>query len=467
MYCILVRVTHHLVHHFNGHQITTIVSHHQLLSNDPITHNRLELVALIFKFHCLFFSCILSEYSLMCVSQSVSQPLIYLTMPRSLFFYLGLCTFLCLNFFNVFSSMSINYLPFYVHSIYSCVQVVAKSNYTDPIMSSSLQSIPNGISLYHSTTSGSSNINQLNRNRFQGVNSQQSTPQPYSLYETKSSTNINQKSLSPIMRGGDASLSSRELSSNTGYLKSASPPTTLNNNSYQNAIYVQKQQFYNNVNKFARDNAPSATANLSRSGGLLDSQYGTITNQPLSQLHNKSVHHNILTSSDTNLSKLFDRVHSSDESVCSSSSRDLNLSSQPPQQQISSQHHPLYGTRELNKSASGSNKQLNIWSDFPRPPNQQTQQSQQPSQQIYNDVTSHSNNNGSGHIPKKQERGHKDEIVKAKPYNIQQNWYVEIICQEKKYFFLQLLYLFGHFCALFFYFDIVKMCAQEIRQLFY
>lgn len=296
-------------------------------------------------------------------------------------------------------------------------------------MSSSLQSIPNGISLYHSTTStsGSSNIN--NRNRFQGVNSQQSAPQTYQLYETKSSTNINQKSLSPIMRGGDASLSS-------GYLKSASPPTTLNNNSYQNAIYVQKQQFYNNVNKFARDNAPGATNNLSRSGGLLDgSQYGTITNQPLSQqLHNKSVHHNILTSSDTNLSKLFDRVHSSDESVCSSSSRDLNLSSQQQQQQQqqSSQHHyPLYGTRELNKSISGSNKQLNIW------PPQQSQQppqqtpSQQPSQQIYNDVTSHSNNNGSGHIPKKQERGHKDkdEIVKAKPYNIQQNWYVETICQ--------------------------------------
>jgi hypothetical protein len=324
-------------------------------------------------------------------------------------------------------------------------------------MSSSLQNIPNGMSLYHSTssTTGSSNINQLgNRNhRFQANSSssvsqpqqqlqQQQTPAPYSLYETKSSTNINQKSLSPIMRGGDASLSSRELNSGTGYLKSASPPSTLNNNSYQNAIYVQKQQFYNSVNnKFARDNAP--TTNLSRSGGLLDtssnSPYGTIGNHSslASQLHNKSVHHNILTSSDTNLSKLFDRVHSSDESVCSSSSRDLNLASTHHQQQqqqqssLSSQtqhHYPLYGTRELNKSISGSNKQLNIWSEFQRQ-NQQQQQQQQQSPQVYNnDVisTSHSNNNGSGHIPKKQERGHsnkdKDEIVKAKPYNIQQNW---------------------------------------------
>jgi hypothetical protein len=312
--------------------------------------------------------------------------------------------------------------------------VVAKSNYTDPIMSSSLQNIPNGMSLYHSTssTSGSSNLNQLgNRNRFQ-ANPQQSTPPSYSLYETKSSTNINQKSLSPIMRGGDASLSSRELSSGTSYLKSASPPTTLNN-SYQNAIYVQKQQFYNNVNKFSRDNAPSTTTTLSRSGGLLDSSpYGTI-NPPISQLHNKSVHHNILTSSDTNLSKLFDRVHSSDESVCSSSSRDLNvISSSSSQQQAQPQHHfqQLYGTRELNKSISGSNKQLNMWSDYQRQQQQQQPQQtpQQQSQQIYNDVisTSHStNNNGSaGHIPKKQERGHrdKDEIVKAKPYNIQPNW---------------------------------------------
>lgn len=305
-------------------------------------------------------------------------------------------------------------------------------------MSSSLQNIPNGMSLYHSTssTTGSSAItNQLgNRNhRFQG-SSQQSTPPSYSLYETKSSTNINQKSLSPIMRVGvdGTSLSSRELNSgsggaSSGYLtKSASPPTTLNNNnSYQNAIYVQKHQFYNNVNKFA----PSTQQTLSRSGGLLDT-YGTIGSQPaMSQLHNKSVHHNILTSSDTNLSKLFDRVHSSDESVCSSSSRDLNSSHQQPQQP-SSLYQPLYSStqRELNKSASGSNKQLNIWSDYPR---QQQQPSQQ--QQQYNDVisTSHnSNNNGSGLIPKKQQRGHKDgadrdeiEIVKAKPYNIlQQNW---------------------------------------------
>lgn len=278
-------------------------------------------------------------------------------------------------------------------------------------MSSSLQNIPNGITIYHSTSPGSSNVSQLpNRNsRFQQNTQQQSGPS-YPLYETKSSSNINQKSLSPIMR--DASLSSRELN-NSGYLKSASPPTTTNNNSYQNSIYVQKQQFYNSANKFSRENTPIG---LMKSGLQLDSTYGTSTHQSSSsvQAHNKLSHHNVLTSSDTNLSKLFDRIHSSDESVCSSSSRDLNVSA-------SQQHHlPTYGSsgvRELNKSISGSSKQLNIWNDF------QPLVKQQP---IYNDVlSSHSNNNnnGSGFIPKKQQRHKdKDEIVKAKPYNVQQNW---------------------------------------------
>lgn len=279
-------------------------------------------------------------------------------------------------------------------------------------MSSSLQNIPNGMSIYHSTSpSGSTNIAQHpNRNnRFQPTTQHQQTAPPYQLYETKSSTNINQKSLSPIMR--DASLSSREL--NSGYMKSASPPATINNNnSYQNPIYVQKQQFYNSANKFSRENTPSGTPGLSKSGLSMDSPYGTVTHQSSSsQEHNKQAHHNILTSSDTNLSKLFDRIHSSDESVCSSSSRDLNLSSQL--------HHLTYGSsgsRELNKSVSGSSKQLNIWNDY------QPLVKQQP---IYNDVmSSHSNNNnGSGFIPKKQQRNKdKDEIVKAKPYNIQQNW---------------------------------------------
>lgn len=275
-------------------------------------------------------------------------------------------------------------------------------------MSSSLQNIPNGMTIYHSTSpSGSSNINQLsNRNRFQpGAPHQQSSPS-YPLYETKSSSNINQKSLSPVMR--DASLSSREL--NSGYLKSASPPTTAsNNNSYQSAIFVQKQHFYN-ANKFSREN--TIGPGLNKSGLSMDSSpYGTVTQSSANQTNSKPSHHNALTSSDTNLSKL---IHSSDESVCSTSSRDLNPSSQP---RHLFQTYGTTGSRELSKSTSSSTKQLNIWNDY------QPLVKQQP---IYNDVmSSHSNNNnGSGFIPKKQQRGHKniDEIVKAKPYNIQPNW---------------------------------------------
>jgi hypothetical protein len=208
----------------------------------------------------------------------------------------------------------------------------------------------------------------------------------------------------------DSSLSSRELSS--GFLKSASPPATINNNnSYQNAIYVQKQQFYNSANKFSRENTPSS-AGFNKSGLSMDSPYGTVTQQSSSgQPHNKQAHHNIMTSSDTNLSKLFDRIHSSDESVYSSSSRDLNLSSQ----HHLFQNYGSSGSRELNKSTSGSSKQLNLWNDY------QSIAKQQP---IYNDVMSSHSNNNNGSGPKKQQRGYKDkdEIVKAKPYNIQQNW---------------------------------------------
>lgn len=294
---------------------------------------------------------------------------------------------------------------------------MAKSNYTDPVMSSSLQNIPNGMTIYHSTSqSGSSNPNQLSSrtNRFQPNTVHQQSSSNYPLYETKSSSNINQKSLSPVMR--DASLSSREL--NSGYLKSASPPTTAtNNNSYQNAILVQKQQFHN-ANTFSRENASGP--NLNKSGLSMDSSpYGTVTQSSSNQLHNKFTHHSALTSSDTNLSKL---IHSSDESVCSTSSRDLNLTSQP---RHLFQTYGTSGSRELNKSTSGSTKQLNIWNDY------QPLVKQQP---IYNDVMSSlgNNNNGSGLIPKKQQRGHKnmDEIVKAKPYNIQQNWSVYAIPKQ-------------------------------------
>ncbi|CAO1424757.1 unnamed protein product [Diamesa hyperborea] len=138
---------------------------------------------------------------------------------------------------------------------------------------------------------------------------------------------------------------------------SASPPTTINNNGYNQAMYQQKQQLYQAINKYSRENTPTSgggggggTTNLMRNTGgggsgqlMTDSSniYGAITtplHNPPSQGHHKQLHHNILTSSDTNLSKLslFDRIHStssSNESVCSSSSRDLNLSSHQPYHQ--------------------------------------------------------------------------------------------------------------------------------------
>lgn len=276
--------------------------------------------------------------------------------------------------------------------------MVAKSNYTDPVMSSSLQNV-NGMSLYHpSSPSSSSNIGQIasRNNRFL------SSSQPsYQLYDTKSNANMSQNSLSPVMRDS------------SGYIKSVSPPTT-NNVSYQNAIYAhqkQQQQYYGSIGK------THTPPGLNRSGGQSDiSGYGTAKNQHhSSSSSHKNSHHNILTSSDTNLAKLFDRINSSDESVCSSSSRDLNLSSSQNQNPFQ-----VYGTSKL-KTSGGSTKNLNVWSDYAVTSNQQKQPQPPAAGSTYNETPIGTSNNNTG-IPKKQQRGHKDDLVKAKPYNIQQNW---------------------------------------------
>lgn len=262
-------------------------------------------------------------------------------------------------------------------------------------MSSSLQNV-NGMSLYNSSPSSSSNIGQIasRNNRFL------SSSQPsYQLYDTKSNINISQNSLSPILRDS------------SGYIKSVSPPTS-NNISYQNAIYAhqKQQQYYGSVGK------THTPPGLNRSGQSDINAYGTAKHQHhSSSSSHKNSHHNILTSSDTNLAKLFDRINSSDESVCSSSSRDLNISLQNPFQ--------TYGTSKL-KASGGSTKNLSLWSDYPVASNQQKQPQPQPPQtgSNFNEAPIGPSNNISG-IPKKQQRGHnKDDLVKAKPYNLQQNW---------------------------------------------
>lgn len=264
-------------------------------------------------------------------------------------------------------------------------------------MSSSLQNV-NGMSLYHpSSPSSSSNIGQIASRNNRYLSSSQ--PSYQQLYDTKSNTSISQNSLSPIMRDS------------SGYIKSVSPPTT-NNVSYQNAIYAhqkQQQQYYGSIGK------TQTPPGLNRSGLNDVSGYGTAKNQhQSSSSSHKNSHHNILTSSDTNLAKLF--INSSDESVCSSSSRDLNLSSSQNQNTFQ-----VYGTSKL-KTAGGSTKNLNVWGgDYAVTSNQPKQPP--PASSAYNETPIAPSNNNTG-IPKKQQRGHKDDLVKAKPYNIQQNWWV-------------------------------------------
>lgn len=352
-------------------------------------------------------------------------------------------------------------------------------------MSSSLQNIPNGsISVYQSTSPSSAGASLGGLSQAQTTLSKygryypqasqtQSSHLQHQIYETKSSSNINQ-TLSPLMR--DASLSSRELNNLSGsnYLKSiggpssgsyhnnhnntspstsssASPPTTINNNgnngSSRDGIY-QAQPIYHRNSHYQRETTPTSGSNLHRSGGASDARelYGSTTSSSLQHQpaqHHKLLHHNIMTSSDSNLSKatrhelsLFDRIHStssSNESVCSSSSRDLNISHPYPTTGSQSQshhitHHQLhqspatqqhtspYGSLGLSHANSGSTKQLNNWNpDYVPQTQPNSTQHQQP---VYNElISSHNNNNN---IPKKQQRN--KELLRPKTYHQRDNW---------------------------------------------
>ncbi|XP_055620533.1 rho GTPase-activating protein Graf isoform X2 [Toxorhynchites rutilus septentrionalis] len=198
------------------------------------------------------------------------------------------------------------------------VRVVAKSNYTEPVMSSSLQNISNGLSMY---TKGTNH---------------------YPTYEAKPKIISSINSSTPSLLR-DTTLSPREISIDTRettYLKSA--PSTITINSHNspppnhnhhivrpdggsggNQIYQSSYQSHLLHNR----GDPPAMIRGGSAGS--ESIYGTTTTM------HKLGHSNPMTSSESNLTNtrkelsIYDRINStssSNESVCSSSSRDLNHS---------------------------------------------------------------------------------------------------------------------------------------------
>ncbi|XP_065084410.1 rho GTPase-activating protein Graf isoform X2 [Ochlerotatus camptorhynchus] len=197
------------------------------------------------------------------------------------------------------------------------VRVVAKSNYTEPVMSSSLQNISNGLSLYSKGTNH------------------------YPTYEAKPKiiTTINSSTPS-LLR--DTTLSPREISIDTRestYLKSAPSTITISSHnspppSHNHQLGRQdgggSSQIYQSAYQSHLLHSRAEPMSMIRGGSAgSESIYGATT-----AMH-KMGHPNPMTSSDSNLAStrkelsIYDRINStssSNESVCSSSSRDLNHS---------------------------------------------------------------------------------------------------------------------------------------------
>lgn len=205
------------------------------------------------------------------------------------------------------------------------VRVVAKSNYTEPVMSSSLQNISNGLSLYSKGTNH------------------------YPTYEAKPKIISSINSSTPSLLR-DTTMSPREISIDTRestYLKSA--PSTITINSHNSPPppghnhHMVRQDggggggggggnnpiYQSNYQSHLLHNRGDPTAMIRGGSAGSDSIYGATTGM------HKMGHPNPMTSSDSNLANtrkelsIYDRINStssSNESVCSSSSRDLNHS---------------------------------------------------------------------------------------------------------------------------------------------
>lgn len=187
------------------------------------------------------------------------------------------------------------------------VRVVAKSKQTDPVMSSSLQNIPNGIS------GGGGNINVHQNNS-------KSPKNHHPIYDTKPTSNMNQSTPS---LNRDVSLSPREMSINReGIYNITTSAGSINPSPNHRETFRVSPSHQNNYINRERVGGGGGGLHSGNSVTRSDGIYG------------QTQRTNLPYSSDTNLvhprdNILNDRINStssSNESVCSSSSRDLNHS---------------------------------------------------------------------------------------------------------------------------------------------
>ncbi|XP_055705185.1 rho GTPase-activating protein Graf isoform X2 [Phlebotomus papatasi] len=182
-----------------------------------------------------------------------------------------------------------------VYSQQPLVRVVAKSNYTDPVMSSSLQNIPNGMMLYQN-------------------NSPMSIPGSsyHQKYELKSSTGTSQSTHS--LPHSEVKLSPRDMPINRDTLYSA----IRNSNRGQDTIQPNHHN-YSNLRK-VRDHSRDAKSSgrMQHSNG--DEMYEATTKRLNAMTYSES---NLIQPREIAIVDRMNSTSSSNESVCSTSSRDL------------------------------------------------------------------------------------------------------------------------------------------------
>lgn len=216
-----------------------------------------------------------------------------------------------------------------VHNTQPVMRVVTRANYTDTVMSSSLQNIPNGLAIYQNT----------------GNNAKSHQP----IYESKPHMNQSTPSLNHVLPGRDHSIG---RDSQSTYLTSASPNSNHLNSSHSpnhrsgsagSAIINAHQNHLSSRDKLMQ-NSRDIGKSIGRDASNLSSPMTRSTNEGI-YVQIQSQRLNPMNYSESNLvhpMSAIDRINStssSNESVCSTSSLNHSYTRQTKSAQTQ-QHQP-------------------------------------------------------------------------------------------------------------------------------
>lgn len=229
-----------------------------------------------------------------------------------------------------------------INNIQPVVRVVTRSNYTDTVMSSSLQNIPNGLAIYQNTNKNSTknhhpiydskphNLNTLNQstpslnrdvNHIITTGVREMAPQQTYLTTTTPPGSNHLNNQSPNHRSGGSSLSSVTLDHSisphqTPTVPPPAPPAT---------VPTTQSNHTNNRNRDMTTNLSPSIVTRNANDGIYVQRMNPMNYSESNLMHPMSVMDRINSTS------------SSNESVCSTSSLNHSYTRQQQQQPVKSQ----------------------------------------------------------------------------------------------------------------------------------